>query len=48
MVYCKAQHMCMKMRGVEKQDSSTVTLDYTGKFSQDPELRREFLDMIKE
>lgn len=48
MVYCKAQHMCMKMRGVEKQDSSTVTLDYTGKFSQEPELRREFLDLIKE
>lgn len=46
-VSCRAQHLCMKMRGVEKQDSSTVTMEYTGRFS-DPSLRQEFLDLIKE
>lgn len=45
-VACEAEHLCMKMRGVEKQDSSTVTFDYTGRFAESPELRREFLDMI--
>ncbi len=45
-VSCTAQHLCMKMRGVEKQDSATTTLDYTGRFADSPELRREFLDLL--
>lgn len=45
-VTCDAAHLCMKMRGVEKQDSSTVTMEYTGRFAEDPTLRREFLDLI--
>lgn len=45
-VVCKAGHLCMKMRGVEKQDSSTTTMEYTGAFA-DPLLRAEFLSMIK-
>lgn len=45
-VSCTAEHLCMKMRGVEKQDSATTTLDYTGKFADDPSLRREFLDLL--
>lgn len=45
-VSCTAQHLCMKMRGVEKQDSATTTLDYTGRFATSPELRREFLDLL--
>lgn len=45
-VVCEAGHLCMKMRGVEKQDSSTTTMEYTGAFS-DPSLRAEFLSMIK-
>lgn len=45
-VACDAAHLCMKMRGVEKQDSSTVTFDYTGKFKEDASLRHEFLSMI--
>lgn len=45
-VKCNAEHLCMKMRGVEKQDSSTATIDYCGVFASDPELRREFLDLI--
>lgn len=43
MVACDAQHLCMKMRGVEKQESSTLTLDYTGKFAEEPSLRDEFM-----
>ena len=46
MVAVDAGHLCMKMRGVEKQDSSTVTIEYTGNFTNDPELRKEFLRLI--
>ena len=46
-VACRAEHLCMKMRGVEKQHSDTVTFDYTGRFASEPELRREFLDLIR-
>lgn len=46
MVYCEAEHLCMKMRGVEKQHSSTVTTEYNGVFDSDASLRREFLDAI--
>lgn len=45
-VACEAQHLCMKMRGVEKQDSSTVTYECSGKFSEDSTLREEFFRMI--
>ena len=46
-VACEAGHLCMKMRGVEKQESTTVTFDYTGQFETDPELRKEFLSLIR-
>ncbi|MCM1291028.1 MAG: GTP cyclohydrolase I FolE [Prevotella sp.] len=46
-VKCTAEHLCMKMRGVEKQDSATTTLDYSGKFESDPYLREEFLRLLK-
>jgi len=45
-VRCEAQHLCMKMRGVEKQNSSTVTIDYNGLFAEDPTLREEFMRML--
>lgn len=45
-VSCTAQHLCMKMRGVEKQDSSTTTYDYNGIFENEPSLREEFLRLI--
>lgn len=48
MVKCTAQHLCMKMRGVEKQDSSTTTLDYCGAFENDPALRAEFLNALND
>lgn len=47
MVICTAQHLCMKMRGVEKQDASTTTVDYLGQFADDPFLRQEFYNAIK-
>lgn len=40
-VVCEAGHLCMKMRGVEKQDSTTVTVEYCGAF-EDNNLRAEF------
>lgn len=45
-VACNAQHLCMKMRGVEKQDSSTTTIDYCGDFEKSVDLRREFMDAL--
>jgi GTP cyclohydrolase I len=45
-VMCNAHHMCMKMRGVEKQDATTTTTDYLGVFADNPEMRREFMDLI--
>lgn len=45
-VHCTADHLCMKMRGVEKQDATTVTTDYVGVFADDPSLRAEFFNAI--
>lgn len=42
---CSARHLCMQMRGVEKQMAITDTIDYTGLFAEDPTLRTEFFRM---
>ncbi|MBR5102411.1 MAG: GTP cyclohydrolase I FolE [Muribaculaceae bacterium] len=44
-VTCEAQHLCMKMRGVEKQQSTTVTMQCRGDF-EDPALQRQFFNLI--
>ena len=44
-VACEAGHLCMKMRGVEKQESMTVTYEFKGKFKENPDLRREFMTL---
>lgn len=44
-VICRAEHLCMKMRGVEKQQASTVTMQYSGAF-EDPQLRNEFMRLL--
>ena len=44
---CTAKHLCMEMRGVEKQLSSTTTVDYLGDFAANPMLRQEFFSMLR-
>ncbi len=44
--HCTAEHLCMKMRGVEKQLSATTTVDYNGVFESDTSLRQEFFAAI--
>ncbi len=45
-VSCTGEHLCMKMRGVEKQEAATTTYDYNGMFASDPALRAEFRSLI--
>lgn len=47
-VSCRAGHLCMKMRGVEKQDSTTLTYECTGRFADDLGLRAEYFNMLKQ
>ena len=46
MVVIEAEHLCMQMRGVQKQHAMTVTSDFTGAFNRQ-ETREEFLKLIK-
>jgi GTP cyclohydrolase I len=45
-VVIEAQHLCMMMRGVEKQNSCMVTSAMLGSFRQDQSTRTEFLKLI--
>lgn len=44
-VVIEAQHMCMQMRGVQKQNSVTTTSAFTGEFEKEP-TRKEFISLI--
>jgi len=45
MVVVEAKHMCMQMRGVEKQNSITTTSEFSGAFQQ-AKTRQEFMNLI--
>jgi len=46
-VVADAAHLCMMMRGVQKQNSSTMTSCLLGSFRSDPRTRSEFLDLVR-
>jgi GTP cyclohydrolase I len=46
-VVVEAQHLCMMMRGVEKQNSYAITSAMLGSFRDDARTRSEFLDLIR-
>ena len=45
-VVIEAQHLCMQMRGVQKQHSSTITSAFSGIFISDKKTRAEFMNLI--
>jgi GTP cyclohydrolase IA len=47
-VVVEARHMCMIMRGVEKQNSQTVTSAMLGAFRENVQTREEFLSLIRD
>jgi len=46
-VVCEAKHLCMMMRGVEKQNSFAITSSMRGEFEQDGKTRSEFMELIR-
>lgn len=46
-IVIEAQHLCMMMRGVEKQHSQAVTSHVKGTFKSDARTRQEFLELIR-
>ncbi|HEY4784653.1 MAG TPA: GTP cyclohydrolase I FolE [Bacteroidales bacterium] len=45
-VVIEAHHLCMMMRGIQKQNSVTTTSAFTGVFLKDPRTREEFIHLI--
>lgn len=46
-VMIEAEHMCMAMRGVQKQGSTTLTSTFTGAFKMDPAEQARFMTMVR-
>ena len=46
-VMIEAEHMCMAMRGIQKQGTSTITTCYTGDFQNDPNEQTSFLTLLR-
>lgn len=46
-VITEASHLCMMMRGVEKQNSTTIAKTTLGAFSTDPNIRAELISLLK-
>ena len=47
-VVMEAQHLCVMMRGVQKQNTKMVTSSMLGTFRTDPKTRMEFLSLLRE
>ena len=47
-VVCEGTHLCMAMRGVEKQNSYTITSAMLGAFRDNARTRMEFLELLKQ
>lgn len=45
-VMIDAEHMCMSMRGVQKQGSTTLTTSFTGEFKSEPAHQARFMTMV--
>ena len=46
-VVAESIHLCMKMRGVEQQNSFAITSSLKGNFQSDPKTRSEFMELIR-
>jgi GTP cyclohydrolase I len=46
-IMIEAEHMCMSMRGIQKQGSSTLTTTFTGVFKADPAEQARFMTMVR-
>lgn len=46
-VVVEAKHLCMMMRGVEKQNSFAITSSLRGSFESDPKTRSEFMELMR-
>jgi GTP cyclohydrolase IA len=46
-IMLEAEHMCMAMRGVQKQGSTTLTTTFTGAFKADPAEQARFITMVR-
>jgi GTP cyclohydrolase I len=46
-VVLEAEHLCMRMRGVEKQNSYVITSSLLGAFRSRVETRNEFMNLIR-
>jgi len=46
-VMIEAEHMCMAMRGIQKQGSTTITTTFTGAFKTDPHEQVRFMTLIR-
>jgi GTP cyclohydrolase I len=47
-VHLEAAHLCTQMRGVREENSRTVTTFWRGSYTDDPELRRDFLQLVQD
>ena len=46
-VLVEAEHMCMAMRGIRKQGSTTLTTTFTGEYQEDPHEQMRFMTLIR-